>query len=194
MRAVILNGALAGDEGLTRLEQLLTAALASRGCEVEPIHLRKLSIAYCQGCFDCWVKTPGRCKAKDDAPDVTRAIVRSDLLVFLTPVTFGGYSSELKKALDRSISIVSPFYKRIHGEVHHQRRYVKYPSLLAVGVMRDHDEEDARIFSRLVERNAINMHAPRHAAGVVYRDEPDGAQKAIGSLVAKVFPGVRGAA
>lgn len=194
MRALILNGALRGDDRLAPIEQLVTSSLASRGYDVEPIRLRDLTIAYCQGCFECWVKTPGRCKTKDDAPEVTRAIVRSDLLVFLTPVTFGGYSSELKKALDRSIGIVSPFFTRIHGEVHHKQRYAKYPSLLAIGVMDERDDEEAGIFSALVLRNAINIHAPAHAAGVVCRSEPDRIRQVIGTLVAEVAAPKRGAA
>jgi len=49
------------------------------------------------GCFGCWNKTPGTCVMKDDSAKIAKAVVNSDLLIFLTPITFGGYSSELKK-------------------------------------------------------------------------------------------------
>ncbi len=100
MRAVILDGAFAGDETSAAVEADLVSALAARGWEVERIRLRDLTIAYCKGCFGCWVKTPGVCPTRDDAGVVTHAFVRSDLAVLVTPVVFGGYSSELKKALD----------------------------------------------------------------------------------------------
>lgn len=195
MRALILNGALAGDDGLRPVEQALDTALAGRGWGVERMTLRDLSIAHCQGCFECWVKTPGLCKTKDAAQDVARAVIRSDLLVLLSPVTFGGYSSEMKKALDRSIGIVSPFFKKIHGEVHHRPRYARYPALLAVGVMSDPDADEERTFAALAGRNAINFHAPAHEAGIVYRGQPAEAVWAtIGALVARITsPKRRGA-
>lgn len=169
MRALILNGALKGDAGLDLAQQALTAAFSARGWEAEHVQLREKSIAYCKGCFDCWVKTPGRCPTRDDAPDVTRAILGSDLLVLFSPVTFGGYSSELKKALDRSICLISPLFTRIGGEVHHQSRYPRYPSLLGVGVTCEKDVDEERIFSTLVARNAVNLHVPRFASGFISR-------------------------
>lgn len=108
------------------------------------------------------------CKTRDAARDVAAEMIASDLVVLLTPVTFGGYSSHLKKALDRSICLVSPFFTRIDGEVHHRRRYARYPALLGVGWLPEPDLEEERIFGSLVARNALNLHAPRHASRVVY--------------------------
>lgn len=195
MRALILNGALVDDETLAPIESSLDVALSGRGWEVERIHLRDLPIAYCQGCFECWVKIPGVCKTKDAAGDVTRALVRSDLLVLLSPVTFGGYSSEVKKALDRSIGIVSPFFVRIHGEVHHRRRYARYPALLAVGVMDDPDVEEERVFTALVARNAVNFHAPAYHVGFLRRGATREQMWAtIGRLATQATTSTRGVA
>ena len=62
-----------------------------------------------------------------------RALVHSDLVVFLTPVTFGGYSSELKKALDHVIPILQPFMQKRGGETRHPQRYVRRRDLLVIG-------------------------------------------------------------
>ncbi len=181
MRALILNGALAGDEGFGPIEDAVSDTLATSGWAVERIQLRDVFIAYCKGCFDCWVKTPGLCTTRDGAGAVTRALARSDLVVLLSPITFGGYSSELKKALDRSIGIVSPFFMRFDGEVHHRARYARYPALLGIGVSEDRDPEEMQIFARLVGRNAINFHAPAYAVCVVSRDDsPEQLRTAIG--------------
>jgi multimeric flavodoxin WrbA len=179
MRAVILNGALAGDETCAAVETELASALAVLGWEVASLRLRDLTIAYCKGCFGCWVKTPGVCPTRDDAGSVTRSFVRSDLAVLLTPVVFGGYSSELKKALDRSAGIVLPFFTRINGEVHHQRRYQRYPALLAIGVVDRADPAEERIFTTLVGRNAINFHAPAHDVAFVGRGDGVETRRAI---------------
>jgi multimeric flavodoxin WrbA len=187
MRALVLNGALAGDEGLQAIEDAVAITLAAAGWAVDRIQLRDTFIAYCKGCFDCWVKTPGLCATRDGAGVVTRALASSDLVVLLSPITFGGYSSELKKALDRSIGIVSPFFTRINGEVHHKARYTRYPALVGVGVSEDRDPEEAQIFARLVARNAINFHAPAHAVCVVSRDDsPEQMQTAIGRAMTQI--------
>lgn len=173
MKAVILDGALNGDSRLSPVREVLVDELAALGWQVEPFALRELDIRHCAGCFGCWVQTPGVCLIDDAARDIARSVIRSELVVYLTPVTFGGYSSELKKVLDRLICLVLPFFTKIDGEVHHQPRYDSYPRLLGLGLLSRPDDEAARIFATLVARNAINLHAPVHAAGVV--DERQGA-------------------
>jgi hypothetical protein len=188
MKALILDAALHGGAPLDWIDDAVEAELSEAGIPSERIRLRKLAIAYCQGCFECWVKTPGLCKTRDAAHDVARAFIRSDLVVLVTPVTFGGYSSEAKKALDRLICLVSPFFTRIDGEVHHHRRYARYPAFMAVGLLPKPDADEERVFETLVRRNAINMHAPVHASAVVHdRAEPlDRLKAAVGSLLARM--------
>ena len=171
MKATILNGARAGGTTLAAIEQSFVDELAGRGWTYETFNLREMEIKPCLGCFGCWVQTPGECIIKDGARDVSRAIIQSDVVVYLTPVTFGGYSSELKKVLDRSICLILPFFTQIDGEIHHKPRYESYPRLVAVGALPAPDDESARIFSKLVGRNAINMHAPAHAAAVIVEGE-----------------------
>src|SRR5690606_3517069 len=109
--------------------------LVSRGEKVQTWTLRDEKVAYCLGCFECWTKSPGICRIDDAGRAIAASIIAGDLVVYLTPVTFGGYSSALKKAVDRSICLVSPFFTQIDGEVHHQPRYDRYPALLGIGVL-----------------------------------------------------------
>ena len=175
-RAVVLNGALAGDETLAPIEDALLELLRETGTGVREFQLREIPLAYCQGCFECWVKTPGLCKTDGDAGrEITGAMIGSDLMVLLTPITFGGCSSEIKKVMDRSICVVSPFFRRVGGEVHHRRRYRRYPAIAGVGVLREPDEEQERIFRTLIERNALNLACPVTAVCVL----PAGAPPAV---------------
>lgn len=169
MKALILDGALHGDQAAPDVAVHVQQALTDAGWMVEIIALREQRIAYCLGCFDCWIKSPGLCKIDDDGRTVTAAMLASDLVLYLTPLTFGGYSSELKKALDRSICLVSPFFTRIGGEVHHRARYNRYPAILGVGVNATQQDAQEAIFAQLIERNAINLHAPAQGAVVVRR-------------------------
>jgi hypothetical protein len=176
MRAFLMNGGRGDggrDDGLAAVEQSLHQALQAHGYDVDRALLWEVPIAYCRGCFECWTRTPGVCRTDDDARDIARRFMQSDLVVLLTPVTFGGYSSHLKKALDRAIGILSPFFFRVDGETHHRRRYRRYPALLGVGVLPAPDLEDESIFRDLVRRNAINLRVPAHAAAVLYgSDDP----------------------
>jgi multimeric flavodoxin WrbA len=147
--------------------------LGDRGWEVETLQLRDIDISPCTGCFGCWNKTPGICVVKDDARDVTRKIVNCDLLVLLTPITFGGYSSELKKAMDRSLGWMLPHMTTIQGKTHHKPRYRRYPDLVVLGTLPAPDAELESIFRDVVDRNAINAHSPGHAAGVLMEGTTD---------------------
>lgn len=171
-KALILDGTRVGESSFDGVHQALTRRLGAAGYEVDSITLRDMEIHHCIGCFGCWVQTPGECLIDDPAREVARAFVASDLVVYFTPVTFGGYSYELKKALDRIICVVSPFFARVHGEVHHKPRYQRYPRLLAVGIQPEPDPVGEEIFAALLGRNAINMHAPAHAATVVGPNRP----------------------
>jgi len=167
-RALVLNGALAGDETLEPVEEALFTLLREESTEIRDYAMRDVPLAHCQGCFECWTTTPGLCKTEGDAGrEITAALIKSDLLVILTPVTFGGYSSEIKKVMDRIICLVLPFFRRVEGEVHHSRRYPSYPAMAAIGVLGAPDEEQARIFRSLVERNARNMDCPVTAVSVL---------------------------
>ncbi len=171
MDALILNGALAGDADLDAVQKLLHRELAAVGCSARATVLRDVPVAYCQGCFECWLKTPGTCKTDDAGREIAAAVIRSGLVVLLTPVTFGGYSSELKKALDRIAGLVSPFFMHVQGEVHHRPRYARYPALLGVGLLPQPDPRQERVFHTLVQRNALNLHSPWHDSRVLYRGD-----------------------
>jgi len=167
LKGVLLDGDIDGKGEVNRIGQLLRNELETAQCEMNVFELRKMEIAPCQGCFGCWCRTPGKCLIEDSSQAIVSTIAKADLLVFLTPVTFGGYSSELKKLLDRAICLISPFFMKVHGETHHIPRYESLPRLLGVGVGTGCDIECQNIFKTLVERNALNLHAPAYSAAVV---------------------------
>jgi multimeric flavodoxin WrbA len=178
MNATILNGALPDDTFVDAVAAALQGDLQGVGWTVTPWTLRAEKLAYCLGCFECWTKTPGLCRIDDAGRQVAASIIGSDLTIYLTPITFGGYSSELKKAVDRSICLISPLFTRIDGEVHHHARYRRYPSLLGVGVLPAPHAAQEQIFHTLLGRNAINLHAPTHNSVVIYRGQEQAATEA----------------
>ena len=166
MKALILDGGHDTSTVGAALCQTITTLLAAAHWEVETVVLRTEKVGYCLGCFECWIKSPRLCRIDDAGRDVAADVINSDLVIFLTPITFGGYSSHLKKVVDRLICLVSPFFTQIEGEVHHKARYPEYPALLGVGVLPQPDDEQTQIFSQLIARNSINLHTPLHASFV----------------------------
>jgi multimeric flavodoxin WrbA len=187
MRALVLNGERKDEKFCDSVYNVLLEELENRGFQVNKYILRDIEIASCIGCFGCWMKTPGICVINDEQREIARKAVQSDLLVFLTPVTFGGYSSELKKALDRLIPIILPYFEEIGGEIHHAARYEKYPSIIAIGILTDHGEESEKIFKKLVNRNVINFHAPNHVAEIIpHGQDAETIRDKIGKILKEV--------
>lgn len=134
MQALVLDGTGEDAAAAPSVRRALLGELERRGWRAEALTLRQMEIAPCTGCFGCWVRTPGICVIDDAGRDVARGAVQCELLVLFTRVTFGGYSSELKKAVDRVIPNLSPFFRKVRGEVHHKPRYARCPRILVVGL------------------------------------------------------------
>jgi multimeric flavodoxin WrbA len=156
MNALILDGSRDGDDLTPVAVSGISSALPARGAVIERVPLRERDIAPCAGCFGCWTKTPGDCVIADDARDILRSYVRSDLVVCATPVTFGGYSSQLKKMIDRLIPVLDPRFVVVGGEVHHRLRYRRYPRTVVLGTLPAPDPDAQRLFSRLAAQRSLN--------------------------------------
>ncbi len=75
----------------------------------------------------------------------------------------------------------------IRGEIHHKPRYKKYPRLLAIGVAPLEDKECQEIFTTLLERNAINFHAPAWDATVLLNNmSSEQIENSIGKMLVKL--------
>lgn len=119
---------------------------------------RKMNINYCCGCWDCWVKTPGLCRHQDDMPEVLRSIINSDLFVFVSPVHMGFVSSLTKKISDKIIPLVHPYIGIFHGEMHHLKRYKRYPKLGLLLLDRGGQPQEVHdIITQAHKRMALNL-------------------------------------
>jgi len=161
MRVLILNGGPGNDGGgpCREIRDAIVNESGVRGWSAEVFDLDGLDIKPCRGCFACWLKHPGTCAIRDGQEPILRSQAAADVVVWLTPIVFGGYSAALKKALDRSIPNALPFFVKRHGEIHHPMRYAKRQAFLAFGTLPSPDPEAERIFRDLVHRNAINLAA-----------------------------------
>ncbi len=173
MKTVILDGSAATDILGQSVRTELLRQLHAQSHTVETFTLRENKIGNCVGDFLCWVRRPGMCNTDDDNRTIAAAIVQADLLIYLSPITFGGYSATLKKATDHQIQNIAPFFTTLNGETHHTRRYQHYPNFLVIGWQPAANPTAESIFRHLAWRNSINFYAPTWHCEVVTGTPPD---------------------
>jgi len=156
-KIVILNGI--ADERFAEYEEGLAAAIEARAGEVDirSFRLRDMDIRYCTGCWTCWVKTPGLCAHKDDMPEIYREVMAADLFIFLSPLSLGFINALTKKTCDRLIPLVHPYLELVDGEMHHKKRYEKYPEMGFMLVEPEKSDEDYDNIHEVFRRLAINL-------------------------------------
>lgn len=170
MKKLLILDGTAGESPVCRY---IREAAPLTGATVSRFALGESRLAPCLGDFDCWTKTPGRCRTDDLAQDIAQGVHDADLVVFLTPLVFGGYAAPLKKAVDRLIPLIHSFFHSRDGVTRHLPRYDKYPALLCIGVADAPGEEARQLFSELAGGNAINLIAPYYRALVISPQEAD---------------------
>jgi multimeric flavodoxin WrbA len=113
----------------------------------------------CQGCFGCWIKTPGRCVLIDRATDLAAHLASRDRVTLVSRLVFGSLSPPVKAVVDRFIGFISPFFEYKNGRMFHQRRYPKSPSFryFFYGPRFGTNLETAQ---KLAVANGLNMGAP----------------------------------
>ena len=123
MKVLAFNGSPRMDNSNTAL--ILTPFLdgmREAGAGVEFFYTKKLKINPCQGCFTCWLKTPGVCFQKDDMQMLHPKLRQADIWVLATPLYVDGMSGPMKNLLDRFISLVQPFIELRDGHCRHPLR------------------------------------------------------------------------
>lgn len=172
MKGLILNGG-GPAKPYGEISDRVESWLAAHGIPAAAFDLTGMDIKPCRGCFACWTKTPGLCFQHDPMITLIPLLAKADIVLWITPIAYGGYGFHLKKALDRSIPVLLPFFVKIGAEVHHPMRYGTEARLAAIGVLPAADAESERIFGELVQRNSINMHARAHSL-VLHAGEENG--------------------
>lgn len=158
MKIVIVNGEPDADSAFDDYVRVFASHLAEHGGDVREFTLRDMNLHGCTGCFGCWVKTPGQCVQHDDGEELCRSVINSDLLVFAAPMLMGYPSALAKRAVERLIPLLHPYMEIEGGELHHLKRYDRYPEMaLIVSAGSDTDAEDLELTRELWGRIARNF-------------------------------------
>ena len=103
-------------------DRLLSRFIDGLGSDLElkKYYPAKMKAGPCLGCWDCWTKEPrGICRQKDDMMTVLPDVASADLIILASPLYFDGFTSQMKKILDRFLPLVS--YKMIVDGSGHSR-------------------------------------------------------------------------
>lgn len=74
--------------------------------EVTTVHVIKMHIEYCTGCFVC-KKNGGTCVHTDDMEEILRRIAESDVVIYSFPLYCYGMPAPLKNLVDRLMPLSS---------------------------------------------------------------------------------------
>ena len=159
MRITIINGnSLVRNREFDHYIVALDKELKKENHVTEVFTLRDLNLKYCIGCFNCWVKTPGECFHKDDTRIICRSAIQSDFILMASPIIMGFTTALLKKCLDKFIPLLLPYATLVEKELHHEKRYDRYPPLGLLLERSPHsDDEDIKIITDIYKRNALNF-------------------------------------
>lgn len=120
MKALALNSSPKMQNGNTAIVlNPFLEGMKEMGAEVELLFTKKLNIDPCQGCFNCWLKTPGKCFQNDDMLMLVPKLHEADILVWATPLYVDGMSAPMKNVIDRMIPLLQPFVELRDGHYRH---------------------------------------------------------------------------
>lgn len=74
------------------------------GHEVSEIFINEKEIRYCKACAYCETHN-GACTQHDDMAEIIKEILKSDVIVFASPVYFYSVSGQLKTLIDRLVAV-----------------------------------------------------------------------------------------
>lgn len=138
MKVLALNGSprMRSSSTYHMLAPLLEGMEAA-GAETTLIHLRKLDLKACIGCYTCWVRTPGKCifHDKDKMLSALQAYNEADLVIFGTPLYHYSMTGIMKDFIDRTLVRIEPWlipHPDIPDTTFHPERFHKPEKMMLV--------------------------------------------------------------
>jgi multimeric flavodoxin WrbA len=159
MKKILFINGLENHSNFKTVESLMEKTIEKENqYDIDYFKLRDMNINYCTGCWDCWLKTPGRCAIKDDHEKILKKMPHSDIVIYFSPIIAGYYSALIKKLMDRMIPLAHPYIKIVNNESHHVQRYKKLPDISMI-ILKDGntEDEDISIIKDTINRIALNF-------------------------------------
>jgi len=126
------------------------------GIKADLVLSPKDKIGHCMGCFDCWLKNDGACSIPDKFNNMKDIYLESSKVIVISKNCYGMFSPFIKNIFDRSIGYISPYFRKVFGEVHHQLRYDKVIPMEYI-IYGNNNDEWINTFNKLLKANQENF-------------------------------------
>jgi len=130
----------------------LDSKLRERKIATQFISLTDLNVGPCYSCGGCTDKTYGQCIHRDDADIILPKLMRTDVLIMVTPVKWGSYSFKTKRIFDKCAIIGDRHYYCKNGELV-KGKIGQVHTFVAIGVKDQWRNDEKNVFKNLVEEN-----------------------------------------
>ncbi len=100
-------------EGFTdHITDLFLKGCRDAHAEIIEYRLADLNVRPCNGCYTCWIETPGRCIHKDSMATLLEEFKNAECVLLSTPLYAYSVSGIMKTFLDRTLPLTQPGFKQ----------------------------------------------------------------------------------
>lgn len=142
------------DDEKSKFGDVLRRGFEDHGAAAEYVPLEDVSVKACLACNCCNDKTFGKCVFQDDGDWIYSKLIRSDVIIFVSPVTYGSYSFKMKRVIDKLGLVMDRHYYVKNGELVKNNLTGKQ-RLYPVGLTDDPCGFEAEAFLRLAHENLV---------------------------------------
>lgn len=110
----------------------------------------------CYGCNGCLDITYGKCVFRDDMDDILPILIKGDILLYTSPLVWGGFSYDIKKILDKTALIGDRFYSVRNKEMV-KGTIAKMNKIVGIGVSQGPQLKGQTVFENLMRETGTIM-------------------------------------
>jgi len=134
-KILVINASPRGKQGYTDFYlKPFVEGLESTGSQVEIIHIYRMDIKSCTGCWQCWLSGTGECIRKDDVEGIYEKQLQADMIVYAFPLYSIGMPGILKNLIDRGVKLIHPYMIEGPRMTRHPRRHIKNQSAVLFSI------------------------------------------------------------
>ena len=124
MKVLVLNGSpkMERSDTMVLTNSFLKGLNEKQEHNINIIHVNKLNIRPCIGCFYCWGNKEGKCIQQDDQAMIMKEYEEADLIIWSFPLYSYSMPSQIKAVLDRLIPFNKMTIKEVNGRIVHMPR------------------------------------------------------------------------
>lgn len=143
------------DEGNNHIGKELFQELTLKGTESDYVSLEGVQVKPCVSCGGCTYKTYGKCVIRDDGDWIYPKVLRSEVLIFVTPITFGSYSFKTKRVFDKFALVMDRHYFIENKELVKGGMLGRQFKFFTVGINENCIPEEIDAFKKVFRENLI---------------------------------------